>query len=71
MTNENLTSVLVTLLKPNGDQLATIKLTNASIANYVANGLTEHWSFTYQKITWTYVDGGITAEDDWESPVAR
>jgi len=25
----------------------------------------EHVSFAYQKITWTYVDGGITATDDW------
>lgn len=30
----------------------------------------EHVSFTYQKITWTWMDGGITAEDDWEAPVA-
>ena len=29
----------------------------------------EEWSFTYQKITWTWTDGGITAEDDWESPL--
>lgn len=26
-------------------------------------------SFTYQKITWTWNDGGITAMDDWEAPV--
>jgi type VI secretion system secreted protein Hcp len=26
-------------------------------------------AFTYQKIEWTWVDGGITAMDDWESPV--
>jgi len=25
-------------------------------------------SFVYQKIIWTWTDGGITAEDDWESP---
>jgi type VI secretion system secreted protein Hcp len=25
-------------------------------------------AFVYQKITWTYVDGGITATDDWMSP---
>lgn len=25
-------------------------------------------AFTYQKITWTYVDGGITATDDWTMP---
>lgn len=30
----------------------------------------EEWSLTYQKITWTYTDGGITAEDDWESPIS-
>ena len=26
--------------------------------------------FTYQKIEWTWVDGGITASDDWEAPVS-
>ena len=30
----------------------------------------EEVSFTYQKIEWTFEDGGITAEDDWEAPVA-
>ncbi|MEO5619078.1 MAG: type VI secretion system tube protein TssD [Candidatus Eisenbacteria bacterium] len=29
----------------------------------------EEIAFTYQKIIWTWNDGGITAEDDWESPV--
>ena len=29
----------------------------------------EEWSFTYQKIEWTWTDGGITAQDDWESPI--
>jgi type VI secretion system secreted protein Hcp len=69
-TNENLTSVTLSLTQ-NGTQVATVKLTNANISSYVAHGLTETWSFTYQKITWTWVDGGITAEDDWEAPVAR
>jgi type VI secretion system secreted protein Hcp len=68
--NENLTSVLIGLLR-NGQQIATVKLTNASVANYVAHGLTETWSISYQKITWTWVDGGITAEDDWLAPVTR
>jgi type VI protein secretion system component Hcp len=31
---------------------------------------TEEIAFTYQKIEWTWQDGGITAEDDWETPVA-
>jgi type VI secretion system secreted protein Hcp len=30
----------------------------------------EELTFTYQKITWTWLDGGITAEDDWETPIA-
>ncbi len=30
----------------------------------------EHVSFYYRKIEWIYVDGGITAEDDWETPNA-
>jgi type VI secretion system secreted protein Hcp len=68
-TNESLTSVLIGLLR-NGTQVATIKLTNASVSSYVSHGLTESWSFTYQKIEWTWVDGGITAQDDWEAPVA-
>ena len=61
----------------------TVKLTNASIASIrhwkpstkdpatIANGFAEYEeiSFTYQKIEWTWVDGGITASDDWEAPV--
>jgi len=27
-------------------------------------------AYVYQKITWTWIKGGITATDDWESPVA-
>lgn len=63
------------------EQFYTIKLTNASISavdQYVLDTKDpanmkyppmEKVSFTYQKITWTYEDGGITAEDDWEAPV--
>lgn len=58
----------------------TIKLTNASIsdiADIMENNLDpedaklplmQQISFTYQKIEWTWVDGGITSEDDWETP---
>ncbi len=28
----------------------------------------EEIAFTYQKIIWTWTDGGITAQDDWEAP---
>jgi type VI secretion system secreted protein Hcp len=59
----------------------TIKLTNAnivSIRSVMSNNnisdlatlpVMEEITFTYQKIEWTWVDGGITAQDDWESPV--
>ncbi len=70
VTNENLTKVLIGLLR-NGKLVATIALTNASISDYLTQGTTESWSFTYQKITWTWLDGGITAQDDWEAPVTR
>ncbi len=48
-----------------------IKLTNANIAvmeqQTIENGqVFVIIGFTYQKIEWTWVDGGITAEDDWE-----
>jgi type VI secretion system secreted protein Hcp len=57
----------------------TIRLTNASIASIdfrMANNkhpdlmkLSEYEevAFTYEKIEWTWVDGGITAMDNWES----
>jgi type VI secretion system secreted protein Hcp len=58
----------------------TIKLTNANIASIdfrMANNKHpdlmkfaeyEEVAFTYQKIEWMWVDGGITAQDDWEAP---
>jgi type VI secretion system secreted protein Hcp len=30
----------------------------------------EEVAFTYQKIEWTWNDGGIMAMDDWEAPLA-
>ncbi len=57
----------------------TVKLTNANIASIdfrMANirhpdlvkfPEYEEISMTYQKIEWTWNDGGITAEDDWEN----
>jgi type VI secretion system secreted protein Hcp len=58
-----------------------IDLTNASIASireYMSDNtdatkaslpLLEEVTFTYQKIQWTWTDGGLTASDDWSSPV--
>jgi type VI secretion system secreted protein Hcp len=63
-------------------QYYTVKLTNANISDISFRMLNnknpdlaryaeyEEISFTYQKITWIWVDGGIIAEDDWESPVS-
>lgn len=59
----------------------TVKLINANIASIdfrMANNKHpdlmkfaeyEEVAFTYQRIEWTWVDGGIMAMDDWESPV--
>jgi type VI secretion system secreted protein Hcp len=64
--NENLTSVLIGLLR-DGKQVATIQLVNASVSQFDQHGENVTVQFTYQKIVWTWVDGGITAQDDWEA----
>ncbi len=60
-------------------QSYTVKLVNANIASIrflkqnirnpelVKYPETVEVSFTYQKIQWTWNDGGITAGDDWEN----
>ena len=62
-------------------QFYTVKLTNAGIASITAMmpnvedpaqqsfDPQEEVAFTYQKIEWTWNDGGITAVDDWEARV--
>lgn len=59
----------------------TIELENAAIAGMTPSFPTaflsqnesyhhmETVAFVYQKIVWTWVDGGITSQDDWISPV--
>jgi type VI secretion system secreted protein Hcp len=59
----------------------TVELLNANIASISFRMLNnknpelmryseyEEVAFTYQKITWTWKDGGITSMDDWEAPV--
>jgi type VI secretion system secreted protein Hcp len=69
ITNENLTTVTFSFTHGKGTYM-TVKLTNACIASRTQSVETEQISFTYQKITWTWVDGGITAMDDWEAPAA-
>ena len=78
VNNENISTWELGVYQPDAkgvDTLAyTVKLTNASIASMRVisdddGKLTEVLTFTYQKIEWTWADGGITAMDDWESPV--
>jgi type VI secretion system secreted protein Hcp len=84
--NENLTSVVLrawrTTSSGKEQQYYTVKLTNASISQIQSEMLNnqypenarhevrEHVSFTYQKIEWTWTEGGISLEDSWESPIA-
>ena len=78
-TNETLTDVTIAFWRSASagtadKQYFTIKLTNAHIVGIRLMGpeagepaveeITE-LQLTYQKITWTWVDGGITAQDDW------
>lgn len=83
--NEQLTKFELRFWQPSptGQEVQhyTIELENASIAGIRSEMLNnkysenmnhkerEHVSFCYQKITWTWMDGGITASDDWETPV--
>jgi type VI secretion system secreted protein Hcp len=86
VNNENITEWELQFWQPSATgaekQHYSIKLLNANIASIdfrMANNKHpdlmkfseyEEVAFTYQKITWTWVDGGITAEDDWEAPVS-
>ena len=85
VTNENLVAWELQFwdLIPSGTekQTFTIRLTNTNIASIRASmldnedpagaklPLREEISFTYQKIEWIWTEGGITAQDDWVSPV--
>lgn len=75
--NENIVDWSLRLWEPSSSgkaiQFYTIELVNAQISSIsqqvTLDGATERVSFTYQKIIWTWEDGGITAEDDWEVPI--
>jgi type VI secretion system secreted protein Hcp len=82
VNNENITDVVIRFWQPsrNGREFNfyTIQLHNARIVNIQAEMLNnkyrenmvhkerEHVSFAYQKIVWTFEEGGISSEDDWE-----
>jgi type VI secretion system secreted protein Hcp len=83
VNNENLTTWVLRFWAtgPTGveQEIYTITLTNARIASIrefmdenlapaeATLPLLEEVTFTYQKIQWTWTDGGITATDDWSS----
>lgn len=83
--NENITDWDLRFWRPSRSgkeyQFYTVELVNASISSIRLEMLNnkypenrkhrerEHVSFVYQKIIWTWEDGGISSEDDWETPV--
>ncbi|NTW51638.1 MAG: type VI secretion system tube protein Hcp [Chlorobiaceae bacterium] len=84
VTNENLKEVVLQLWHQDrgGRDAAfyTIRLINASLAAYklvlsmdgsdaAQHPEREEFSLTYQKITWTWEPGAISASDDWEARV--
>ena len=71
-TNETLTTVLISyVIEGQGHKAyATINLTNALISDFNHDALfdgatVETISFTYTKIEFTWVAGGIVSVDDW------
>jgi len=75
VNNENLTHVYLRFFRKDAGnrnvQYYSIHLMNASIAGIdTAYPNIEQVSFVYERIEWIWVDGGITATDDWESPVS-
>jgi len=82
--NENIKSFELQFYTPDKTgiekQHYTVRLENANISSIIfrmpntrskiASQLPEREevSFTYQKIVWTWNEGGISADDDWETP---
>lgn len=83
--NENLPRLKLEYWQPSKTgkevQFYTVELHNAGIAgirfelpntkdpeNILLKEM-EYISFTYQHISWTWMEGGISSEDDWEAPV--
>jgi len=86
VNNENVTEWELQFWRPSPSgaevQFYTVQLVNASIAwirsimpnnkhpDLMKFAEYEEIGFCYQKITWTWMDGGIQSTDDWEAPVA-
>lgn len=82
VNNENLTTVTFRHYRPSQtgaeQQYYTVELINARITNIsqitgsedelLQKPAQEIITLVYQKIIWTWEDGGITSEDDWLTP---
>ncbi len=75
--NETLTDVVIAVDRPGSAGYFEYTLENASISSWSTSSSAhtdtqelETISFTYQRIEVTFVNGGITAEDDWSTPVS-
>ena len=78
--NENITAWHMDVVRVdqqgNARLLRTVDLVNPDVCgvshSFSAEDMREreHVAFCYETIRWTWQDGGITAEDDWETPVA-
>jgi type VI secretion system secreted protein Hcp len=80
--NENLTEVTLRLFRPHAMGVErhafTVRLVNATISSIQLRLLNtrhprhskmpelEEVSFAYQRIEWTWMEGNLTADDDWE-----
>jgi type VI secretion system secreted protein Hcp len=83
-SNENIQSAELQFFTPDKTgiekQHFTVRLSNANISSIIFRMPNtrakftaqlperEEVAFTYQKISWTWNEGGISAEDDWETP---
>src|SRR5262249_34051193 len=67
--NEEITSFTLkfTPAVPNAASHTLVIKTIANARHLTSNGLVEV-GFTFQKINWTWVEGGKTTTDDWEAP---
>lgn len=75
VTNQSISEVTLVFYQVGSARIPevyfTMLLENVSIGSIESKSAHfEEVAFYYQKITWTFEDGGITAEDDWESPIS-
>lgn len=70
MLNCLLRSYTITLTDATISSIEQAQMDNA-VVDHANIPVTENVSFIYSKIEWTWVDGGVTAEDEWEAQMTR